>query len=59
MTAIAAIELDPLERARGGDHDAFGQLVRGKLEELFQRRYQRRLLMWPLDLTKMSTRARS
>ena len=27
MTAIAAIEPDPLERARGGDHDAFGQLV--------------------------------
>jgi len=28
MTAIAAIERpDPLERARGGDHEAFGQLV--------------------------------
>ena len=28
MTAIAAIERpDPLQRARGGDHDAFGELV--------------------------------
>src|SRR5439155_23810206 len=27
MTAMAAIEPDSLERARGGDHDAFGQLV--------------------------------
>jgi hypothetical protein len=30
------------------------------LEQLFQRRrYQSRLLMWPLDFTKMSTSARS
>src|SRR5437868_10244115 len=28
MTAIAAIERpDPLQRARGGDHEAFGELV--------------------------------